>query len=234
MAHHYKAKDGRTLPSVTKVIGDVMGEDYSHWYGALRRKGYNPDQVLTDMGNIGTICHYRILSKLSPSPIDVPDIPIDEYPDGVDSYAEIFEMLWEQTGLSIKKATCEKFEVDEERGYCGTRDFDGYAYGDIKDEITQDHLTFKGAAVIGDFKTSKEAKEKHFLQLGAYMPFVKPEPQYGIVICLCPYTRANTPYGNKNPNLLPRVYVIQREELLSYRDKFYDMLKEWWSRNDRK
>ena len=234
MAHHYKAKDGRTLPSVTKIISDIQGEDYRFWYAALRRKGYDPDKVLTDMGNIGTICHYRILSKLSTSPIDIPDIPLNEYPEGVDSYAEIFEMLWYQTGLRFKKTTVERFEVDEKLGYCGTRDIDGEVYGEIKDAGTGKRYTFNGAQIIGDFKTSKDAKEKHFIQLGAYYPFVKNPPQYGLVICLCPYTRANSPYGNKNPNLLPLIYVIEREALLSYRDKFYDMLKEWWSRNDRK
>jgi len=234
MAHHYKAKDGRILPSVTKVIGDVMGEDYHHWYGALRRKGYDPNQVLTDMGNIGTICHYRVLSKLSPSPIDIPDIPLNNYPEGIDSYAEIFQMLWEQTGLSITKATVEQFGVDEERGYCGTRDLNGLASGEVKDERRGEKVKFSAASIIGDLKTSKEAKEKHFLQLGAYYPFIKNPPMYGLVICLCPYTRADTPYGCKNPNLLPKIYVLEREELMSYRDKFYVMLKEWWSNNDRK
>jgi len=234
MAHHYKAKDGRILPSVTKVIGDIQGEDYRFWYAALRRKGYDPDKVLTDMGNIGTICHYRILSKLSTSPIDIPDIPLNEYPEGVDSYAEIFEMLFEQTGLRFEKTTVERFEVNEELGYCGTRDINGTVYGEVRCARTGNTYDFKGAKVIGDLKTSKEAKEKHFLQLGAYAPFIKPFPDYGLVMCLCPYTRANTPYGNKNPNLLPMIYVIEREELMSYRDKFYVMLKEWWSRNDRK
>ncbi len=234
MAHHFKAKDGRVLPSVTKVISDITGDDYRYWYASLRKKGYDPDKVLQDMGNIGTICHYRVLSKLSPSPIEMPDIPIAEYPDGVDSYAEIFEMLWEQTGLTVKKATVEKFEVDEERGYCGTRDLNCVIFGNVKDERTGQNFTFDASSILGDLKTSKEAKEKHFLQLGAYYPFVKPVPQYGAVICLCPYTNAKTPYGNKNPHLLPKIYILTREELMSYRDKFYVMLKEWWSRHDRK
>lgn len=234
MAHHFKAKDGRILPSVTKVIGDITGDDYRYWYASLRKKGYDPDKVLTDMGNIGTICHYRVLSKLSPSPIEMPDIPIGEYPEGVDSYAEIFEMLWEQTGLDVRKTTVERFEVDEDRGYCGTRDMDGQVYGTVKNEITGLPITFTGNRVIGDLKTSKEAKEKHFLQLGAYYPFVNPVPHFGLVICLCPYTRADTPYGNKNKNLLPKVYVLTREELMQYRDKFYVMLQEWWNRHDRK
>jgi hypothetical protein len=232
VAHHYKAKDGRILPSVTKVIGDITGDDYRYWYSSLRKKGYDPEQVLKDMGNIGTICHYRVLSKLSPSPIEMPDIPISEYPEGVESYAEIFEMLWEQTGLSFRKATVERFEVDEDLGYCGTRDINGEVYGEVKDERTGETITFKGTQTIGDLKTSKEAKEKHFLQLGAYYPFVNPVPQWGLVMCLCPYTRADTPYGNKNKNLLPKVYVLTREELMLYRDKFYVMLKEWWKRHD--
>lgn len=233
MAHHYKAKDGRVLPSVTKVIGDITGDDYRYWYASLRKKGYDPDKVLQDMGNIGTICHYRVLSKLSPSPIDIPDIPLNVYPEGVNSYAEIFEMLWEQTGLRLERNTVEKFNFDEDRGYCGTYDDDSERIcGDIKDERTGEIITFNGESCILDLKTSKEAKEKHYLQLGAYYPFVKRPPMFGIVACLCPYTDAKTPYGNKNPNLLPRIYVLTREELMSYRDQFYVMLKEWWSRND--
>lgn len=233
LTHQFIAKDGRVLPSVTKVIADITGEDYRYWYGSLRKKGYDPEIVLRDMGTIGTVCHYRVLSKLSPSPIDIPDIPITDYPEGIDSYAEIFEMLWENTGLSIKKATCEKFEVNEQLGYCGTRDLDGQAFGEVKDERTGKTYSFKWSEVIGDFKTSKEAKEKHFIQLGAYFPFVKPQPTHGLVICLCPYTRADTPYGNKNPNLFPKVYVLTRDELLDYRDKFYVMLKEWWKLHGR-
>lgn len=234
MAHHYKAKNGRVLPSVTTVIGDITGDDYRYWYASLRKKGYDPDKVLKDMGNIGTICHYRVLSKISPSPIEMPNIPIDEYPDGVESYAEIFEMLWEQTGLRVEKATVEHFDVDEERGYCGTRDINGEFYGTVKNEITGDPITFTGNQTIGDLKSAFVAKEKHFLQLGAYYPFVKPVPQYGAVICLCPYTDAKSPYGNKNPHLLPKIYILTREELMQYRDKFYVMLKEWWNRHDRK
>ena len=235
MAHHYKAKDGRVLPSVTTVIGDITGEDYRYWYASLRKKGYDPDKVLKGMGNIGTICHYRVLSKLSPSPIEMPDISIDEYPAGIDSYAEIFEMLWEQSGLRLERNTVEHFSFDEYFGYCGT--FDCHSerlYGDITCQRTMIKYHFNGESAIIDLKTSKEAKEKHYLQLGAYYAFIKKPPQYGIVVCLCPYTRADTPYGNKNKNLLPRVYVLTREELIEYRDKFYVMLKEWWNRHDRK
>jgi hypothetical protein len=174
-----------------------------------------------------------VLSKLSPSPIDIPDIPLNEYPAGVDSHAEIFEMLWEQTGLRLERNTVERFNFDEERGYCGTYDdHSEKMYGDITCQRSMKKYHFDGASVILDLKTSKEAKEKHYLQLGAYYAFIKKPPQYGIVACLCPYTDSKTPYGCKNPNLLPKLYVLEREELIEYRDKFYVMLKEWWTRHD--
>jgi len=231
MAHHYNAKDGRILPSVTKVIGDMTGEDYKWWHIALRKKGYDPIKVLNDMGSIGTICHYRVLSKLTPCAIEMPDVPLNEYPVGVDSFSELFEMLWEQTGIKVENATVEKFSFDEARGYCGTYDLSGKLTGEVKNEIDSRHYTFSGSSALIDLKTSKEAREKHYLQLGAYFPFVKPEPDYGVVICLCPYTDAKTPYGNKNPHLLSKVYVLDKDTLMMYRDQYYDLLKKWWKIN---
>lgn len=232
MAHHYNAKDGRVLPSVTTVLGDMLGEDYKYWYASLRRKGYDPDQVLTDMGTIGTICHYRVLSKLSPSPIDMPDIPVGDYPEGIQNYADLFEMMWIDSGLTVKRATCEKFSYDDELGYCGTYDLDCKISGTVTCQRTFKKYEFHDDPVLLDFKTSKEGKEKHFLQLGAYEHFIsKKKVRYGIIACLCPYTRTDTPYGNKNPNLIGKFYIVEREELILYQQRFFEMLADWWSKN---
>ena len=146
----------------------------------------------------------------------------------MESFAEIFEMLWNNTGLKVEKATVEKFCFDEQRGYCGTFDIAGKLSGNVKCQRTGIDFVFFDNTALLDLKTSKEAQEKHFLQLGAYFPFVKPEPFYGLVVCLCPYTDSSTPYGNKNPNLIPRIYVLDKETLIMYRDRFYEMLREWW------
>jgi hypothetical protein len=32
----------------------------------------------------------------------------------------------------------------------------------------------------------------------------------------------------KNPNLIPKVWLLTEKELEKYRREFYKMLKEWW------
>lgn len=159
MAHKYLTKDGRTLPSVTTIIGDIIGEDYRWWYAMLKKKGIDPEQHLKDLGIIGTVCHYRVLSSISPVPIDMPDYGIDEYPEGTQTFADLFEMMWRDTGLKIRRATVEKFGFDESYGYCGTFDLHGLATGDIHDKRSGQHYQFIDSPILGDLKTSKEAKE---------------------------------------------------------------------------
>lgn len=224
MAHKYLTKDGRTLPSVTTIIGDILGDDYRWWYAALRKKGIDPDQHLKDLGIIGTVCHYRVLSSISPVPIDMPDYPLSEYPDNIQTYADLFEMMWRESGLRIKRATCERFGVDENAGYCGTYDMTGLVTGEVHDKRNGRDYVFNSDFCLVDLKTSKEAKDKHFLQLGGYFNLIKEPIQYGLVVCLCPYS-------DKNPHLIPKIYVLTKEELEDYRSKFLAMVREWWSKN---
>lgn len=225
MGHKYVTKSGKVLPSVTTIIGDVMGEDYRWWHAALKRKGIDPVQHLIDLGIIGTVCHYRVLSSISPVPIDMPDYPISDYPEGTQTYADLFEMMWKDTGLRIRRATCERFGVDERAGYCGTFDMTGLFTGEVHDKRNGKDYVFADSFCIGDLKSSKEAKEKHFLQLGGYYNLIKEPINYGLVVCLCPYS-------DKNPHLIPKIYVLTKEELEDYRDKFLAMVREWWSKND--
>ena len=224
MAHRYVTKSGKVLPSVTTIIGDVLGEDYRWWYASLKKQGIDPDQHLKELGIIGTICHYRVLSQVSPIPIDMPDYSIDEYPADVQVFADLFEMMWKETGLRIRRATCERFGFDESAGYCGTFDLNGLVTGEVHDKRTAIKYQFNDDSCLIDLKTSKEAKEKHFLQLGGYYNLIKEPIQYGLVVCLCPYSK-------KNPHLIPKIYVLNKEELEDYRDKFLAMVREWWSKN---
>ncbi|OPZ49164.1 MAG: hypothetical protein BWY95_00278 [Bacteroidetes bacterium ADurb.BinA104] len=226
--HTYKAKDGRILPSVTTVIGDIKKENFSGWHASLRKKGIDPDWELNRLGDIGTICHYRVLSKISPTPIDEPDMPVRLYPENAMTYADHFEMMWDELGLIVKRATCERKCVDEKKGYCGTFDCAGVVTGEIRDKKHGQVINLRNARCLIDLKTSVEAKEKHFLQLGAYSGFFKEKPEYGLVICLCPYTYDMHSGKPKNPNLIPKVWLLTEKELEKYRREFYKMLKEWW------
>ncbi len=220
--HTYRSrKTGRVLPSVTTIIGDMSGESYSWWYASLRAKGIDPDWELDRLGKIGTICHYRVLSKLSPTPIEAPEFPVDEYPENSAMYADLFETMWRDLNIEVRRAVCEKKMVNEKVGFCGTFDCKGLVSGTIRDKKHGRDITFKNNKCLIDLKTSQEAREKHFIQLGGYSLFFDPVPEYGLVVCLCPYIE-------KNEYLLPKVYVLTQKELINYQRKFVKMAKDWW------
>jgi len=224
LAHHYKARDGRILPSVTTVIGDMLKYDYSYWYASLKRKGIDPETELNRLADIGTICHYRVLSRISPTEIEAPGIPVKKYPKDARKYADLFDMMWDDLKIKVERPVCEKFNADEMLGFCGTFDMFGEVYGVIGDKRPEGRgrkIELNGHKCLIDLKTSKEASEKHFIQLGGYSLFAPEVPDYGIVVCLCPYIE-------KNRYIIPKCYVLDRVELLRYKQKFKNLLYDWW------
>lgn len=222
---YYCKKTKRVLPSVTAIISNQLKLDYSWWDKKISSQGKDPDWERNRLGMIGTICHYRVLSKISPTPIEMPEFPVSQYPENSAHYAELVEMMWQDLRFSISRATCEKFHANIELGYCGTPDCKGLVSGSFRDKRTGKEVMIKNKKVLFDLKTSFEAKESYYYQLAAYSLFYESPPDYAMVICLCPYIE-------KNEYLLPRVYLLEQKELISYQNLFKKMIKSWWKEHE--
>lgn len=229
MAHIYKSKDGRILPSVTRVTRDMLPSDYIKFFNAkCRRKGLDPEKELERLGNIGTICHYRVLSKISPTPIDLPDIPAKDYPKDAMERADVFEMMWDDLNLTIHQPICEKFNYSEDYGYCGTYDLAAIVSGVIGDKRPEGRgrkVYLDESKCLIDLKTSADVKEGYYYQLGAYSLFTPFVPDYGIVVCMHPWVTPKRKY------LIAMCYVLDRNELMGYKQKFLNLLSDWWQIN---
>ncbi len=68
MAHiKYTTKDGEVVPSVTTVIGNVLGFNKNiliNWTKSLAFRGQDADKVKKDSATIGTSAHYLIECKI--------------------------------------------------------------------------------------------------------------------------------------------------------------------------
>lgn len=69
MAHtKYKLKNDEEVPSVTTIIGSVLGFNKDiliNWSKSLAFRGQNSDDVKTESATIGTAAHYLIESKIT-------------------------------------------------------------------------------------------------------------------------------------------------------------------------
>jgi hypothetical protein len=208
------------------VIKDVLETNYSYFDNAMKRKGKNPEEELQRLGHIGTICHYRVLNKISSVPLPMPVIPRKENPKDARKYADLFQMMWDQLGLKVSRARCEQFGHSDKYRYCGTYDIHGNMTGTVKDKRKEGNnrvITLNGESVLLDLKTSVQPRDDaYYYQLGGYAELIDAEIDYGIIACLCPYIE-------RNKMLLPKLYILDHNELQHYRQEFIKMTDLWWN-----
>jgi hypothetical protein len=155
---------------------------------------------------IGTLAHYRILNKLSPSTLEPPNFKPDELPVGAMEKVDTCEIMWDELNLDIGyPRKIERLMFDNEYTYSGTPDL---------------VAPIGGMYTLADLKTSKEIYETHCIQMGGYDQLLGSAPERAMLISIHPNTFGNT-------YLRAHTHEISRKDLDSYRDQFLDLTKEF-------
>ena len=211
--HVYTTLDGRALPSVTTIIGDIMPNGWKKgWQNKQTRAGKCHKTELDRYSKVGTLVHLRVLQQIAGVSLPLPEFPFSEYPKDIEEYCDVAEDMWcqvtDKIGKPRRPILVEQLVVDEVAGFNGTYDL---------------KCMVGGMPTIIDIKTSKEARDSHFIQLGAYaLPQLHDTdiPKQGWVVSLCPYS-------DVNPTLEPKIYPMDSLELKTKGNEFLNMCRKW-------
>lgn len=178
----YVTKKGKKCRSVTTILGNNLGWNKQVLIGWARRQalaGHDPELVLKEAANIGTLAHYLVECDIK-----------DEVPETSTYSAEQIEKAnnalegfkqWKRA-YKPKFLGIELVLVDDELEVGGTAD-----------QIAK----IGGQVVVGDIKSSKFLYDEHIIQLGAYCHMYermqpKAKIEYGYVLRLDKETGAFT------------------------------------------
>lgn len=178
----YVTKNGKKCRSVTTILGNNLGWNKQVLIGWARRQalaGHDPELVLKEAANIGTLAHYLVECDIK-----------DEVPETSTYSAEQIEKAnnalegfkqWKRA-YKPKFLGIELVLVDDELEVGGTAD-----------QIAK----IGGQVVVGDIKSSKFLYDEHIIQLGAYCHMYermqpKAKIEYGYVLRLDKETGAFT------------------------------------------
>jgi len=178
----YVTTSGKKCRSVTTILGNNLGWNKQVLIGWARRQalaGHDPELVLKEAANIGTLAHYLVECDIK-----------DEVPETSTYSAEQIEKAnnalegfkqWKRA-YKPKFLGIELVLVDDELEVGGTAD-----------QIAK----IGGQVVVGDIKSSKFLYDEHIIQLGAYCHMYermqpKAKIEYGYVLRLDKETGAFT------------------------------------------
>ena len=202
MVHIYRHA-GVYFPSVTTIIGATMPvpEGLAQW---KIRSGAAGHQKMLDSQIIGTLAHYRILNKLSPSLLNPPNFSPDDLPKGAIEKIDTCEIMWNALNLNIgHPRKIERLLYSKEHTFAGSPDM----VAPIDNVYT-----------LVDLKTSKDIYESHRLQMGGYYDLLGRTPEQCMLVSIHP-----DPY--KNPNLRASISHMTKEDLETYRERFLKLVK---------
>lgn len=206
---HIYSFSGKLYPSVTTVLSACypVPEALAAW---KLRTGKDGVEKMRAAQVVGTLSHYRILNKLSPSLLDPPEFNPDTLPKDAMELVDLAEIMFDELKLDIGyPRKIEKLLFSKEYCFCGTPDL---------------CAPIDGVYTLVDLKTSKDLHETHKLQLGGYHELLGRTPERGMLISIHPHT-----YQNKF--LRAHTHVIERGDLDEYADKFLVYAKEFHKRN---
>jgi len=205
---HIYARDGVYYPSVTTVIHATLPEPekLANW----KRNNGNWEKTLKNSSTLGTMMHFRILSKVAPQPLEPPIFTQDEIPKDATQRLELCEAMWDDLGLNIGyPRKVEKMIINKEHRFAGTPDL---------------VAPINGVYTLLDLKSSKELHETHKYQLGGYYELLEGTPEQGMLISLSTDTYAN-------PCLRAHIVSLPKDELEYYRREFLKLLKAFHADN---
>jgi hypothetical protein len=159
---------------------------------------------------VGTLVHYRILNKLSPSLLEPPVFDPSNLPEDAMEKVDLCEIMWDSLSLDIGyPRKIEKLLFDKEHRFCGSPDM---------------FAPVNKINSLVDLKTSKALYESHKIQMGGYNILLGRAPERALLVSLHP-----TIYNN--PYLRAHFHEIPKKELEEYSDKFLELLKEFHAKN---
>jgi len=202
----YRDKDGKHLPGVTTIIGDIIAKpQLIHWAWKLGKQGKDYRQVRDKAGDIGTIAHELIWGDLTgekPKLGDYSENNIKTARIAFDGFLKFKKDITLKTILMEKHFTCETLK------FGGTPDWYGV--------INSRH-------VLLDFKTGKGLYPEFRLQIAAYKYLLT---SHGYPVDECQLLQVNKENGEFHHYRLENLDIAwSMFELLL---KIYPLKKKLW------
>ena len=215
----YYEIDGKKYYSVTSILAATLEKpELDAWRAMVGKE--EADRMARERAVIGSVCHYRILSKysirsLEPPTIHLPWKDLREWLEELNYRGELCEMMWQEAidSIDLEPLYVEHTLVSHRHRFAGT--FDMLARIFDKD-------------VLIDLKTSKELWEEYKLQLAAYAILCR---ENGINVDMGMLVKLH-PFEEGNPSLKAETVWLNGRELDSYGEKFLDLVREFYEEKE--
>lgn len=146
----YKLKNGKRVPGVTTITGQLAKPALVHWAWDLGCKGIDYKKFTDDKADIGTLAHAMVVAHLDGTEPDTDDYSKAQIDQAENCLLSFYE--WEK-GKQIEVYHAEEPMVSESERYGGTPDI---------------FANVNGVATLIDLKTGKAIYDEYVLQLAAY------------------------------------------------------------------
>ena len=154
--HIYDCADGTQVPSVTTILQILGSPAIIRWANWLGFKHLDYEKELDRAANNGTVVHMCTQHVVDPEHTEALEFKNDfesQYYAGITKrFTDFISRFHYETIFT------EKSFASTELGYGGTIDW---------------YARLAGLNMLFDFKTSKQVRLKHLLQLGGYMPLLE-------------------------------------------------------------
>lgn len=212
---HYYHEGGIAYPSVTTILDECLPKSpyLEQWRKNLCAQGIDPEKVTRRAQIVGTLAHYRCLSKLGMTTLEIPLDEVDECTPDILQDVEICDLMFTEILPTLNLGYPRQREttvINREERYAGK--FDLLA-------PSNDVLT------LFDIKTSRSVYDTHLLQLGGYAAALWSngvEVEQAAIITLH-YKPEN------NPLLTGNVRWVKPDELKSQADEFIKIVRKYWA-----
>ena len=190
---HIYEVNGKKVPSVTTIIHSIGDDNIIKWANYLGFRHINYEKELDKYATNGTLIHDLLREEVDPNYKS--DVKFKDSLHRMECLGYITRFRNYMQGYTYETIFTEKTFISESHGYGGTIDW----YAKFIDKFN----------LILDFKTSKEVRFSHLLQLGGYSTLLKENnlEVNGAAIILC----------NKNRTTM---YPINTTSLAWYADAF--------------
>ncbi len=212
---HVYQFDKYRYPSVTTIL-HAVGEEpegIKQWKKNYRSSIFlSADEYTRYTQMRGIFVHYAVLNSITPFYLDMEELPPlshwSLWGDKMVSDIHSSLRLWEMIDIKISNP------ISIEEPLC----HHGYWYAGQPDLLGMITYKDKTCYTIVDLKTSKQPRENHFIQIGAYSQMVQnPKVERGLLIYLDPLSKK------------PHIEVLTKNDILENILIFNEMRDEFYS-----
>jgi len=154
-AHIQYRVNGKRVPGVTTILGELSKPALKYWANAIGLKGIDIKQYVDDKADIGTLAHAMVLAHLRGEEVNTDDYTKKQIDLAENSFIKYLD--WEK-GKDIKPILLEVPLVSKQYKYGGTID---------------NYCSLNGSLTLIDYKTSKAIYPEMFYQLAAYQQLLQ-------------------------------------------------------------